>query len=110
MVQVAPSSWPPWTSLPTSHASAGATPVGPLVHPRDILGLVARPDNPPLDVSDIFWHGGNLGSCYMLLTLLRLLLSSLLVHARQVEWERRCQSRSDRHRLEEEAMMTERLK
>ncbi|CAD6333373.1 unnamed protein product [Miscanthus lutarioriparius] len=55
---------------------------GPPVRPRDVPGLVARPDDPPLAVSALSWHGGDLRPSCMLLALLPALFPSLPVHAR----------------------------
>ena len=55
---------------------------GQPVRPRDVPGLVSRPDDPPLAVSALSWHGGDLRPSCMLLALLPVLFPSLPVHAR----------------------------
>ena len=55
---------------------------GPPVRPRDVPGLVARPDDPPLAVSALSWLGGDLRPSCMLLALLPALFPSLPAHAR----------------------------
>ncbi|KAF8656509.1 hypothetical protein HU200_060678 [Digitaria exilis] len=55
---------------------------GPPVRPRDVPGLVARPDDPALAVSALSWLGGDLRPSCMLLALLPALFPSLPSHAR----------------------------
>ncbi|CAL5080383.1 unnamed protein product [Urochloa decumbens] len=55
---------------------------GPPVRPRDVPGLVARPDDPPLAVSALSWLGGDLRPSCILLALLPALFPLLPSHAR----------------------------